>query len=173
VFDTDKRSDDNFKFRTDAIEKCHRAAKDTGMNIFALQDGGYCFGAMNTTGYDAYGNVSICANGKGGFLANDVYLIQSKPVRFDEWSSWSSCDVTCGDKATQQRTRGCWTNCSRPLKEIRRCVLASCPVPIEYEFTNLTKYMTYVFKPSILNDIGTSTFQAIVNKTTLQDEPDA
>ena len=54
-------------------------------------------------------------------------IIESKPVRFDEWSSWSSCDVTCGDTATQQRTRGCWTNCSRPLKEIRKCALASCP----------------------------------------------
>ena len=79
--DTDKRLDDNFKFRTDAVEKCHRAAKDTGMSIFALQDGGYCFGAVNGTGYNAYGNVSICADGKGGFLANDVYLIRELLIR--------------------------------------------------------------------------------------------
>ena len=46
--------------------------------VFAIQDGGQCFGsstAQNT--YSKYGTSSECSGGKGGPLANDVYRMQN------------------------------------------------------------------------------------------------
>ena len=67
---------DHYKRRTDAINKCYRAARMLGYKIFAVQDGGQCFSASTVT-HDKYGPSSACIRGKkGGPMANDVYKIK-------------------------------------------------------------------------------------------------
>ena len=72
--------DGNYWTRTDAINKCYKAAKKRGYKVFALQDGGWCASsatAENT--FNRYAQSSNCkADGEGGPYANQVYLIKGK-----------------------------------------------------------------------------------------------
>ena len=69
--------DGSYKARRDSIEKCYRAAKKRGFQIFAVQDGGWC--ASSATAFktfNKYGKSSACkSDGKGGPWANQVYYI--------------------------------------------------------------------------------------------------
>lgn len=68
-----------------AVPECFEIAKKYGRNVFAIQDGGQCFTFRleNENGTKPYekqheklGNSSAClGEGKGGPLANDVYII--------------------------------------------------------------------------------------------------
>ena len=70
--------DGNYWNRQNAIKKCYKAAKKRNFHVFAVQHGGWCassFFAADT--FDRYGNSSACgAEGKGGELANQVYVIK-------------------------------------------------------------------------------------------------
>ena len=70
----------NYKRRANAINACYEAAKEKGLSIFALQDGGWCAGATGGVGYKKYGslNPNQCHGGKGGTWANSVYEIGGK-----------------------------------------------------------------------------------------------
>ena len=72
---------DSYRTRSDAIEKCFRVARERGLVLFALQDGGWCVGADNLNGYKKYGSSDKCKNGKGGDLANDVYRITNPGIQ--------------------------------------------------------------------------------------------
>ena len=69
--------DGHYKSRTNAIEKCFQAALANDWEIFALQDGGQCFGSSNPSrNYKKHGKANTgCSSGKGGALLNQVYLI--------------------------------------------------------------------------------------------------
>ena len=58
--------DSDYKTRADPLQKCAEAALDKGLKLFALQNGGQCFGGK--TGelrYNIYGESDGC---KGMFL---------------------------------------------------------------------------------------------------------
>ncbi|XP_012554863.1 uncharacterized protein LOC105843710 isoform X1 [Hydra vulgaris] len=67
--------DGPYKMRVDAINKCHFAAIERNYEVFAVQDGGWC-AAGNGDSYKMYGaSLNCIAGGKGGGLANAVYII--------------------------------------------------------------------------------------------------
>ena len=72
---TDALLKDNYSQRNHAIQKCAVAALTRGYKIFAIQDGGMCFGSPNAhMVYDKYGKSQDCKNdGKGGAGAKQVY----------------------------------------------------------------------------------------------------
>ena len=67
----------SYLYREDAIQKCYKAAKVLGFEVFAIQDGGQCMSsAMAATEYNKEGRSLECnADGKGGPMANNVYRI--------------------------------------------------------------------------------------------------
>uniref|UniRef100_A0A3B4XLT3 Adhesion G protein-coupled receptor B1 n=1 Tax=Seriola lalandi dorsalis TaxID=1841481 RepID=A0A3B4XLT3_SERLL len=62
-----------------------------------------------------------------------IHVFSTVDTKTDEWSSWSSCSVTCGE-GWQSRTRVCATSsfttqCTGPLRENRPCNnTVVCPV---------------------------------------------
>ena len=71
----------HYKKRKNAIQKCYEAASHLNFKFFAVQDGGYCSSSATAdTTYKIYGasDASICIDGKGGPMANDVYRIIGK-----------------------------------------------------------------------------------------------
>ncbi|KAI8492037.1 hypothetical protein Bbelb_304100 [Branchiostoma belcheri] len=74
---TDPRLDGDYEERKNAVKKCYQVARSRWFTVFALQDGGQCFGsadAQNT--YKKYGPSTACkGDGKGGGWANKVYQI--------------------------------------------------------------------------------------------------
>ena len=67
----------HYKRRQHPEQNCLDAAKARGYKIFALQDGGQCFGSDNLNSYKTYGGSTACSDGKGGPMANDVYEIRA------------------------------------------------------------------------------------------------
>ena len=69
----------NYKIRLNARQKCFDVAWSLGYKVFAIQDGGQCFGAPSAKEeYKNYGSSTECLDdGKGGPLANAVYLIKT------------------------------------------------------------------------------------------------
>jgi hypothetical protein len=67
----------NYQQRANAINECYNIAKERGMKIFAVQDGGWCAADNNLNSYNKYGSSGNCRNGKGGPWANDVYKINN------------------------------------------------------------------------------------------------
>lgn len=63
----------NYKFRANPVKKCSLAASEKGLGVFALQDGGQCFGSLGGEKYKKYGTSTKCTSKKGGPMANDVY----------------------------------------------------------------------------------------------------
>ena len=74
---SDSRIQGNYQQRADAINACYNVAKERGMKIFAVQDGGWCAADNNLNAYTKYGADGNCHNGKGGPWANDVYQINN------------------------------------------------------------------------------------------------
>ncbi|XP_078661544.1 uncharacterized protein LOC144905673 [Branchiostoma floridae x Branchiostoma belcheri] len=74
---TDERLDGSYTARANAIEKCYQVAKSRGFSVFAVQNGGQCFGSATAlTTYRKYGPSTGCQkDGEGGGWANEVYLI--------------------------------------------------------------------------------------------------
>ena len=76
---TSSQLDGHYKTRVDSIEKCSFAALENGFDVFAVQDGGACFGGCLTESrfctvrYKQYGTSDKCISMKGGPMANDVY----------------------------------------------------------------------------------------------------
>ena len=70
---TSSQLDGPYKTRGDSIKKCSLAALEKGLDVFALQDGGACFGSVGAVRYKWYGTSDKCISMKGGPMANDVY----------------------------------------------------------------------------------------------------
>lgn len=66
---------DNYHERKQPISKCADVAKRLGLRVFAIQNGGQCFGGADENTYKTYGSSEKCADGVGGSLANDVYKL--------------------------------------------------------------------------------------------------
>ncbi|XP_078691944.1 uncharacterized protein LOC144922175 [Branchiostoma floridae x Branchiostoma belcheri] len=88
---TDPRLDGPYQSRQDAIQKCYQVAQSRGFTVFAVQNGGQCFGSANAFNtYNRYGPSTACAaDGEGGPWANEVYQI-TEPQR------WRA-DGRCGE----------------------------------------------------------------------------
>ena len=69
--------DGHYKRRETAVQKCFKASLSKGYKVFAVQDGGQCFGSnTDTVTYNKYGTSSDClSDGEGGPWANAVYKI--------------------------------------------------------------------------------------------------
>ena len=75
--DIPKTFGSHYKKRKDPILHCLQAAIARGYVVFALQDGGQCFGSSSLKSYSKWGTSTDCARGLGGPLANDVYEIRN------------------------------------------------------------------------------------------------
>merc|ERR1711981_1474324 len=65
-----------YKTRADAVTKCFKAAAIKGYEVFAVQDGGQCFGSADAKEtYTRFGQSFECSSMKGGPMANDVYVL--------------------------------------------------------------------------------------------------
>ena len=68
--------DGHYKRRKNPILKCYQAAKRYGFKVFAVQDDGQCFTSSTASEtFGKYEKSTLCSNGLGGPMANDVYLI--------------------------------------------------------------------------------------------------
>ena len=74
----DTTLDGSYHSRTNPIAKCAVAAMRAGYSMFAVQNGGQCFGSATAPQiFDKYGESAVCkADGEGGFWANQVYSFQ-------------------------------------------------------------------------------------------------
>ncbi|XP_019637236.1 PREDICTED: uncharacterized protein LOC109479688 [Branchiostoma belcheri] len=85
--------------RTRAIEKCYQVARSRGFTVFAVQNGGQCFGSANGHNtYNKYGPTTACAaDGEGGPWANQVYKIKENSPEecLMDPSKWRE-DFRCG-----------------------------------------------------------------------------
>ena len=60
----------------DPIEDCHKFAKEMGFSVFAVQNEMECFTAADAEEtYKKHGESNVCYNGRGGSLAQNVYLV--------------------------------------------------------------------------------------------------
>ena len=68
--------DGHYSHRLNPKAKCAVAALKKKYRIFAVQNGGQCFGSDSAlTTFDKYGKSTACGNdGGGGVWANHVYL---------------------------------------------------------------------------------------------------
>ena len=69
---------EQYNVRINPIQKCFEVAMSFGYQVFAVQDGGQCFGsptAQNT--YAKYGSSRYCSYGTGGPMANNVYRMKN------------------------------------------------------------------------------------------------
>ncbi|XP_065650139.1 uncharacterized protein LOC105843710 isoform X2 [Hydra vulgaris] len=83
---------DLYQSRQNAIEKCFKIANLKGYSIFSVQGGGYC-SASNDDSYKKYGLSNVCnGNGKGGLMANQVYVI-TKKLSFKHAGCWADQEV--------------------------------------------------------------------------------
>ena len=71
----------HYKTRSQPIQNCFDVAKAEGYKIFALQDGGYCYGSIDDRFYKKYGASTKCSYGKGGPMANSVYRINDANIQ--------------------------------------------------------------------------------------------
>merc|ERR1712020_577820 len=77
--------DGHYKTRKNAVQKCYKAALSLGMHIFAVQDGGQCFGSNVDASfpYQKNGPPTACLkNGEGGPMANEVYKTVDGFIKF-------------------------------------------------------------------------------------------
>merc|ERR1712072_366043 len=92
---SDARIRGNYRARSDAINKCYAVARERGMRIFALQDGGWCAASKDLNGYKKYGKANHCRNMKGGGWANDVYLILNPKLNPCDEKTKGGCAQLC------------------------------------------------------------------------------
>ena len=58
------------------VEECRKYAKNQGFSVFAVQENKECFAAANAEEtYKKHGESNVCYNGRGGFFAQNVYLV--------------------------------------------------------------------------------------------------
>ncbi|KAL9981496.1 hypothetical protein ACROYT_G010203 [Oculina patagonica] len=139
--------DPDYKSRVNALMKCANAAFDMSLVMFALQNGGQCFGGKDSEKtFRKYGpSTACCGDGEGGPWSNEVYSFlgnNGKPIvnaSYNPWSSWSPCPQTCQDASqsvVQVRNRTCFTSeDSAPMLpqgcpttfETRPCEVQICP----------------------------------------------
>ncbi|XP_066915183.1 uncharacterized protein [Clytia hemisphaerica] len=74
--------DSDYKTRSDPLQKCAEAALDKGLKLFAIQNGGQCFGGKTgESRYNVYGTSDQCKeDGLGGSWANEVYSYRDDGV---------------------------------------------------------------------------------------------
>ena len=74
----------DYKTRPQAIPKCAVFAMVQGYKMFGLQDGGMCVTSSTAhRTYNKYGTSQDCKNdGKGGFLANQIYRFPGRKGKF-------------------------------------------------------------------------------------------
>jgi hypothetical protein len=73
---TNTTLDGHYRNRVNQIEKCYKVSLSKSYKVFAIQDGGQCFGSATAeTTYKQYGKTTGCTDGKGGPMSNDVYEI--------------------------------------------------------------------------------------------------
>ena len=79
---TDPILDGSYSSRKNPIEKCAVAAMRVGYSMFAVQNGGQCFGSATAPQtFDKYGKSTACKlDGEGGFWANQVYVTKGRYV---------------------------------------------------------------------------------------------
>ncbi|XP_035700319.1 uncharacterized protein LOC118432806 [Branchiostoma floridae] len=81
---TDPRLDGHYQARVNATDKCFRVARSRGFSVFAVQNGGQCFGSAeghNTyTRYGARSSSDCGEDGEGGYYASSVYQIKAFPI---------------------------------------------------------------------------------------------
>lgn len=72
--------DGSYMQRAAAIRRCANAAHQLKIDVFAVQNGGQCFGGPEANlSYNKYGNSTRCANnGRGGPWSNQVFKINRK-----------------------------------------------------------------------------------------------
>ena len=76
---SDPRLDDSYQNRSDPLLKCGQVARKRGYTVFAVQDGGMCFGGpLAEINYRKYGISRSCHDGLGGVYANSVYRLIGK-----------------------------------------------------------------------------------------------
>ena len=82
---------DNYHSRTDAVNKCLKAALAFGYTVFAVQNGGWCASAEDAEDtYKKYGRSGGCgSDGEGGGWANEVYKIE-RELNNSHFSSFKS-----------------------------------------------------------------------------------
>ena len=58
------------------VEECRKYAENQGFSVFAVQDNKECFTAADAEKtYKKHGESNVCYNGRGGFKAQNVYLV--------------------------------------------------------------------------------------------------
>eukprot|EP00794_Sanderia_malayensis_P014145 gene14144-15622_t len=63
-----------WKTRSDPLTSCAKAAAEQNLKVFAIQNGGQCFGGPYAQYFfDQYGPSNLCKNGLGGTWSNNVY----------------------------------------------------------------------------------------------------
>ena len=69
--------DGGIRFKSnDPIKDCHKFAKEKGFSVFAVQNERECFTAADAEEtYKKHGESNVCYNGRGGSLAQNVYLV--------------------------------------------------------------------------------------------------
>ena len=74
--------DGKYNARSNSIEKCYKAAKKRGFQVFAVQNGGWCASSALAIGtFTRYGKSSACkSDGEGGPWANQVYYIKGSYI---------------------------------------------------------------------------------------------
>ena len=72
--------DGSYMQRAAAIRRCAETAYRLKLDVFAVQNGGQCFGGPRTNmNYTKYGRSTQCPeDGRGGPWANQVFRINSK-----------------------------------------------------------------------------------------------
>ena len=59
--------DGNYTWRTDAIYKCYKAARERGWSVFAVADGGQCRSSANAADIYKENGMGVCELGPGRF----------------------------------------------------------------------------------------------------------
>ncbi|CAH1247090.1 Hypp7822 [Branchiostoma lanceolatum] len=80
----DPRLDGHYSTRADALDKCYAVARSLGMEVFALQNGGWCAGSSDEkVDFRKYGPSTRCySNGEGGPWSSHVYEMKGSFVFF-------------------------------------------------------------------------------------------
>ena len=103
--------DGPYSTRKDKRRKCYEAAKGRGFHVFALRRGGKCcVSAKSLNTYQDFGRAGLCkADGEGGYLVNQVYIINGE------------CEI--GINAVVQISNSCT---SRP--DVCQCLVVQTPI---------------------------------------------
>ena len=102
--------DGNYWSRSDAINKCYKAAVSKGAKVFAVQDRGWCAASTDPSGYMKYGQANNCSEGKGGGWANNVYRIGGDKEPEPKKPIYSNNGTTTCERYCSGVNGGAWNN---------------------------------------------------------------